>query len=212
MYPIMGEKWGYPNIQIDPNRSKSIQIKSNQIDSTFSYPNQIKLGLGFDLIYLFASLLDARQWRVLSGESDPIADATGSHSTERDGSQNAAVYRPDGIGTAARLIDVLRNAITRTVITAASKEISAIVEQMFQFQETALTSEEDLNTAIILNDDLSPLRGTVSSTGTPGQEQLRAIKSQQISLSREREKAIQGDAELAGRYDSHRQSHSARRV
>jgi hypothetical protein len=136
--------------------------------------------------------LDARQWGVLSGESDPIADATGSHSTERDGSQNAAVYRPDGIGTATRLIDVLRNAITRTGITAGSKEISAMVEQMFQFQETALTSEEDLNTAIILNDGLSPLRGTVSSTGTPEQEQLRAIKSQQISLSREREKAIQG--------------------
>ncbi|KAG7402987.1 hypothetical protein Forpe1208_v016900 [Fusarium oxysporum f. sp. rapae] len=57
---------------------------------------------------------DARQWGVLSGESDPIANATGSHSTERDGSQNAAVYRPDGIGTAARLIDVLGNAITRT--------------------------------------------------------------------------------------------------
>ncbi|KAF9774784.1 hypothetical protein IL306_007182 [Fusarium sp. DS 682] len=136
--------------------------------------------------------LDARQWGVLSGESDPIADATGSHSTERDGSQNAAVYRPDGIGTAARLIDVLRNAITRTEITAESKEISAMVEQMYQFQETALASEEDLNAAIILNDGLSPLRGTVSSTGIPGQEQLRAIKSQQISLSREREKAIQG--------------------
>lgn len=53
MYLIVGEKWGYPNIQIDPNRSKSNQIKSN---STFSYPNQIKLGVGFDLIYLFASL------------------------------------------------------------------------------------------------------------------------------------------------------------
>ncbi|RKK66419.1 hypothetical protein BFJ69_g15414 [Fusarium oxysporum] len=120
--------------------------------------------------------------RKLSTRPAPLPSAT-RDDTERDGSQNAAVYRPDGIGTAARLIDVLRNAITRTVITAASKEISAIVEQMFQFQETALTSEEDLNTAIILNDDLSPLRGTVSSTGTPGQEQLRAIKSQQISLS-----------------------------
>jgi hypothetical protein len=54
MYLIVGEKWGYPNIQIDPNRSKSNQIKSN---STFSYPNQIKLGVGFDLIYLFASLV-----------------------------------------------------------------------------------------------------------------------------------------------------------
>jgi hypothetical protein len=42
MYLIVGEKWGYPSIQIDPNRSKS---------------NQIKLGAGFDLIYLFASLI-----------------------------------------------------------------------------------------------------------------------------------------------------------
>ncbi|RKL16708.1 hypothetical protein BFJ70_g14917 [Fusarium oxysporum] len=129
---------------------------------------------------------------VLSGKSDPIADATGSHSTDRNGEHNAAVYRPDGIGTATRLIDVLRNAITRTVITAASKELSAIVEQMYQFQETALASEEDLNAAIILNDGLSPPQGTVSSTGTPRQEQLRAIKSQQISLSRDREKAFQG--------------------
>jgi ATP-dependent DNA helicase PIF1 len=136
--------------------------------------------------------LEARQWGVLSGESDPIADVTGSHSTDRNGSHNVAVYRPDGIGAATRLIDVLRNAITRTVITVASKELSAIVEQMYQFQETALASEEDLNAAIILNDGLSPPQGTVSSTGTPRQEQLRAIKSQQISLSRDREKAFQG--------------------
>ncbi|KAI8411540.1 hypothetical protein FOFC_08134 [Fusarium oxysporum] len=36
--------------------------------------------------------LDARQWGVLSGKSDPIADVTGSHSTDRNGSHNAAVY------------------------------------------------------------------------------------------------------------------------
>ncbi|KAF5252652.1 hypothetical protein FOXYS1_14623 [Fusarium oxysporum] len=39
-----------------------------------------------------------------------------------------------------------------------------MVEQMYQFQETALASEEDLNAAIILNDDLSPPQGTVSTT------------------------------------------------
>ncbi|RKK70487.1 hypothetical protein BFJ68_g16767 [Fusarium oxysporum] len=52
-----------------------------------------------------------------------------------------------------------------------------MVEQMYQFQETALASEEDLNVVIILKDDLSPPQGNVSSTGTPRQEQLRAIKS-----------------------------------
>jgi hypothetical protein len=49
----VGEKWGYPNNQIDPNRSKSNQIKSNR---SFLYPNQIKLKARFDLIYLFATL------------------------------------------------------------------------------------------------------------------------------------------------------------
>jgi hypothetical protein len=65
MYLIVGEKWGYPNIQIDPNRSKSNQIKSN---STFSYPNQIKLGVGFDLIYLFASLHGHAHFETTAGE------------------------------------------------------------------------------------------------------------------------------------------------
>jgi hypothetical protein len=136
--------------------------------------------------------LDARQWGVLSGDSEPIADATESGSTERDGSQNAALYRPDGVGTATRLIDVLRNALTGTEITAGSKEMSAMVEQMYRFQETALASEEDLRAAVILDNGPSPLGGTLSGTAMPGQDQLRSIKSQQISLSHEREKAIQG--------------------
>ncbi len=53
MYIIVGEKWSYPDIQIDPNGPKSNQIKSNR---TFLHPNQIKSGARFDLIYLFASL------------------------------------------------------------------------------------------------------------------------------------------------------------
>jgi hypothetical protein len=47
MYLIVGEKWGYPNIQIDPNRSKSNQIKSNQIPR---FRIQIKSNWGLDLI------------------------------------------------------------------------------------------------------------------------------------------------------------------
>lgn len=54
MYIIVGEKWSYPDIQIDPNGPKSNQIKSNR---TFLHPNQIKSGARFDLIYLFASLI-----------------------------------------------------------------------------------------------------------------------------------------------------------
>ncbi|KAJ4265769.1 hypothetical protein NW764_015519 [Fusarium oxysporum] len=51
-----------------------------------------------------------------------------------------------------------------------------MVEQMYQFQETALASEEDLNAAIILNDDLSPPQGTVSARG--GSEDLEQQNGQ----------------------------------
>ncbi|KAL5600785.1 hypothetical protein FOVSG1_006815 [Fusarium oxysporum f. sp. vasinfectum] len=54
-----------------------------------------------------------------------------------------------------------------------------MVEQMYQFQETALASEEDLNAAIILNDDLSPPQGTVSTRGVRrlGQQNGQAATS-----------------------------------
>lgn len=53
---ILGEKWGYLNIQINPNRSKLNQIKLNRL---FLYPNQIKLEARFKLIYLLTSLIEA---------------------------------------------------------------------------------------------------------------------------------------------------------
>jgi hypothetical protein len=53
MHLLVGEKWGYPDIQINPNVFKSNQIKSNR---GFLYPNQIKSEAQFDLIYLLTSL------------------------------------------------------------------------------------------------------------------------------------------------------------
>jgi hypothetical protein len=129
---------------------------------------------------------------VLSGDGDAIADAGESSGTERDGTHGAAVYRSDGVGTATRLIDVLRGALAGTEITAGSKEISAMVEQMYRFQETALASSSELHAAAIADQGPGPLGGASSATEIPTQDQVRSIKSQQTSLSREREKAIQG--------------------
>ncbi|KAM6514317.1 hypothetical protein FALCPG4_015467 [Fusarium falciforme] len=126
---------------------------------------------------------DAKQWAALSGELEPVTDAAESGSAERDHAQSAA-YQPGTVGTATRLIDVMRNAISAKEITAGSKEISAMVEQMYRFQAAALESGDDLYSAVFPE--------AISGAETPGQEQLRSIKAQQAGLSREREKAIQG--------------------
>ncbi|EXL90209.1 hypothetical protein FOIG_16527 [Fusarium odoratissimum NRRL 54006] len=134
---------------------------------------------------------DARQWAALSGEGDPTADAVGSGSTEGHDAQGVE-HRPGGVGLATRLIDVLRNAMTRKEITAGSKEISSMVEQMYRFQATALDSTDDLRATVIPDHDAHILGGSISRAEIPRQEQLRSIKSQQNGLSREQEKMIQG--------------------
>ncbi|KAL8284658.1 hypothetical protein RB597_008496 [Gaeumannomyces tritici] len=137
---------------------------------------------------------DGRQWAVLSGGSDPIVDAV-EWSDTTSGDVQSVGYRSDSVGTAIRLIDVLRNAISAKEITAGSKEISAMVEQMYRFQAAALGSTEGLHNAILPEAGtrtVGILGGTVSGAEIPGQEQLRSIKAQQTGLSREREKAIQG--------------------
>ncbi|KAM9876020.1 hypothetical protein VDGL01_09923 [Verticillium dahliae] len=134
---------------------------------------------------------DNRQWAALSGEPDRVADAGESGSAEADDAAGAG-YRADGVGTATRLIDVLRNAMSGKEITTGSKEISTLVRQMHRFQETALGSADDLDAAVIPDSGRSILGGAVPGEGTARQEQLRSIKSQQTALSRERERAIQG--------------------
>lgn len=157
---------------------------------------------------------DARQWAALSGESDPSADAVGSGVADGDDTQaQSAGYRADTVGTATRLIDVLRNAITGKEVTAGSKEISAMVDQMHRFQATTLGSADDLEAAVIPDHRTSIVGGQMMRVGIPRQDQLRSIKSQQTRLSREREKAIQGIQQQFGNAtdggESRAQDHAA---
>ncbi|CVL09411.1 uncharacterized protein FMAN_15545 [Fusarium mangiferae] len=82
--------------------------------------------------------------------------------------------------------------MTRKEITAGSKEISSMVEQMYRFQTTALDSTDDLNATVIPDHDAHILGGSILRAEIPRQEQLRSIQSQQNSLFYEREKMIQG--------------------
>ena len=86
---------------------------------------------------------DARQWAASSGEGDATTDGMEQDATERDDALRTG-YRPDSIGMAARLLDVLRNALTGNEVTADSKEISAVLAQLHQFQTGALSSDDEL--------------------------------------------------------------------
>ena len=125
---------------------------------------------------------------------DPIGEAVESGFAEGDEASRIA-YRLDNIGNATRLIDVFRNAIGIRQITAGLREISAMVEKLYRFQVTALCLMDDLRSIIIPESGrrtLSMLERPFSGIEIPRQEQLKYIKSQQKSLSREREKMIQG--------------------
>jgi len=63
-----------------------------------------------------------------------------------------------------------------------------MVRQLHGFQQARMGSPEELRATAGLV--MGPK--TRLAAGCPGQEQLRSIKSQQTSVSREREKRIQG--------------------
>ena len=137
---------------------------------------------------------DARQWAAISGETDPTADGVESAMGEGDEGLGTA-YQSDNIGNAHRLIDIIRNAAGSGQITAGSIEISAMVQQLSQFQEAALHSADDLQATIVQDQGprtLSLPGGLSGMVDIPTQEQVRSIKAQQISLSREKKKMIQG--------------------
>jgi len=82
---------------------------------------------------------DARQWAVLSGDQSPGADSVEPGPAEGEEGREA-VYRSDDIGSAIRLIDVLRNTIGGSQVTAGSKEISDMGRQLHQFQQARMGS------------------------------------------------------------------------
>ncbi|KAM4067646.1 AAA domain-containing protein [Hirsutella rhossiliensis] len=111
-----------------------------------------------------------------------------------DGGEEA--YRAGGAGDAARLIDVVRNAASAGQVTAQSTELLAMTQQLCRFQQSALGSAAEL-AATVVADERAGRRvnlpgSALSGAALPRQEEVRAIKSQQRSAARERERAIQG--------------------
>jgi hypothetical protein len=154
---------------------------------------------------------DARQWAAQSGEADPTVDATDHVVGEREEGDECLwrLYRPDDIGNATRLIDVLRSTMGSNQITAGSSGVRSMVQQLCEFQEAALCSPEDLLATVVREQGtrtLSTMERVLMNADIPGQDKLKSIKPQQAGASRERERLIQGIQEQV---DSNAGSHSA---
>ncbi|KAM4056436.1 PIF1-like helicase [Hirsutella rhossiliensis] len=119
---------------------------------------------------------DAKQWAASSGDGDSTVTHVEEGETGGAGAESAATYQPNNIGDATRLIDVVRGAVGTNQATAKSPELMALMQQLCRFHQSALCSTAELEATVI------PEQGN----------QVKAIKSQQISASRERERMIQG--------------------
>lgn len=142
---------------------------------------------------------DAKQWAAMSGETDHAAKEMELDGEEDDG-VSGDMYRGDNVGSAIRLIDVLRSMVEGTQITAGSREVMTVVQQLCRFQQVVLGSSDELRATVVSEGGtrtMSVAGGGWEGTETPRQELVRSIKSQEKSLSRERERMIQGIQEPA---------------
>ena len=121
---------------------------------------------------------DAKQWASMSGDGD--ATVTGIDLDDADKDQDAT-FQSDEASQIKRLADVLNLAIGRNEATKGSKEIGAMIQKLCQF-ELSFSSREDLQSKVIIDQT-----STATGMQTPLQEQVKSIKSQQASVSRERE-------------------------
>ncbi|KAJ4191685.1 hypothetical protein NW759_016677 [Fusarium solani] len=139
---------------------------------------------------------DAKQWAATSGDDEA-------------GAETAATYQSNSIGDATRLIDVVRGAVGTNRVTAKSPELMAMLQQLCRFQQSALCSAAELQATVM------PERGArrismpgrvFSEAALPPQDQVKAIKSQQMSASKERERMIQGIHSTPGVWESNRRA------
>ncbi|EFY94377.2 ATP-dependent DNA helicase PIF1 [Metarhizium robertsii ARSEF 23] len=138
---------------------------------------------------------DAKQWAATSSDGDFTAVHPEEDGAEQAGEYHGSVYQADRTGNTMRLVDVVRSAIGMNQITTGSSEITAMMQELSHFQQSPLSSSYELQSTII--PEPGPRRINIpgrafSGATIPLQTQVRAIKSQQICASREKEKMIQG--------------------
>jgi hypothetical protein len=143
---------------------------------------------------------DAKQWASVSGETNFVADRAELGGEVEEGAEEleegpGEMYRCDDVGNAVRLIDVLRSTVGGNQITAGSRDVTMVVQQLCRFQQVALGSVDELRATILsegVTRTMDVTGGTLEGVYMPEQRMVKSIKSQQRSLSREKERRIQG--------------------
>ncbi|KAF7534594.1 hypothetical protein G7Z17_g13342 [Cylindrodendrum hubeiense] len=144
---------------------------------------------------------DAKQWAAM-GEGPWVGDdaeGDGTIATDfgDDDRQLCRTYRAGTAGDIERLIGVFRGAAGPSQITKGSGLLLDMLQQLRRFQAEAADADADTDSdsiAVALltiegNGDMSVPQGLAD---LPQQGQLKSIKSQQNSISREIERRIQG--------------------
>lgn len=92
---------------------------------------------------------DAKQWAASSGDGDPAQAFGDGEELGRADDDAESMFRSDEIGNATRLIDVFRSAAGPSQVTAESQELKEMTKRLCRFQESALSSNAELEGARI---------------------------------------------------------------
>ncbi|XP_044723703.1 PIF1 protein [Hirsutella rhossiliensis] len=148
----------------------------------------------------------AKPLAASSGDGDSTVAHVEEGETGEAGAEFAATYRSNNIGDATRLIDVVRGAVGTNQVTAKSPELMAMMRQLCRFQQSALCSTAELEAIAIPEQGLRciSMPGRVfSGAALPPQDQVKAIKSQQITkdldgvrLTKRAERFIHGQSRM----------------
>ncbi len=136
---------------------------------------------------------DARQWAASCADDD----ATATHFDDEGDRDEAdgGLYETGKAGDATRLMDVVRTALGPRQVTAGSAELTTMLWRLGRFQHSSLGSPAELEVAAMREPGVRTinLQGEpFTGAALPTQDQVRGIKAQQMSASKERERMIQG--------------------
>ena len=136
--------------------------------------------------------LDGRRWAARAGDSMEFANELELGLVDEEARRDEA-YRPDAAGVVARLVNVFQIARQSKEVTKDSAEIGSIVTQLDRFEQVLSSGEEDAAVAQDTAARTLDLPGARTITcEVPDQNQINSILKQQRSMSKQRERMIQG--------------------
>ncbi|XP_044716530.1 AAA domain-containing protein [Hirsutella rhossiliensis] len=149
---------------------------------------------------------DAKQWAASSGDGDPAGapgDWGGWGGPGEADREAGSAYQSDNVGNATRLIDVVRSATGANQITAGSRELSGMMQQLSRFQQSALASTAELRATVVTERErvkmiqgiqsMAPAHGT--DRGAAERSVLAGFGEEDVQVTRVETEERAGNAE-----------------